>query len=53
MPAELLRASLRHASDGQRNYLLNFGCKPSAVGESVAHARGGHQINSGSVRGFF
>ncbi|CAN7011714.1 unnamed protein product [Brassica rapa subsp. trilocularis] len=31
MPAELLRASLRHASDGQRNYLFNFGCKPSVL----------------------
>ncbi|CDY24293.1 BnaC03g42660D [Brassica napus] len=50
MPAELLQASLRHASDDQRNYLLNFGRKLSGISESVAHARGG-QINSESVRG--
>ncbi|CAN6999688.1 hypothetical protein IGI04_019761 [Brassica rapa subsp. trilocularis] len=50
MPAELLRASLRHTNDDQRNYLLNFGRKPSAVSESASHARGG-QINSESVMG--
>ncbi|CAH8380725.1 unnamed protein product [Eruca vesicaria subsp. sativa] len=50
MPAELLRASLRHTSDDQRNYLLNFGRKPSAISESASHARGG-QINSESVMG--
>nr|BAF00849.1 hypothetical protein [Arabidopsis thaliana] len=50
MPAELLRASLRHTNDDQRNYLLNFGRKPSAISESASHARGG-QINSESVRG--
>ncbi|KAL0718984.1 hypothetical protein Bca4012_068307 [Brassica carinata] len=51
MPAELLRASIRHTSDDQRNYLLNFGRKPSAIiSESASHARGG-QINSESVRG--
>ncbi|KAL1197533.1 PAT1-like protein 1 [Cardamine amara subsp. amara] len=50
MPAELLRASLRHTNDDQRNYLLNFGHKPSAISESASHARGG-QINSESVRG--
>ncbi|XP_010532520.1 PREDICTED: uncharacterized protein LOC104808528 [Tarenaya hassleriana] len=49
MPAELLRASLRHTSEVQRNYLLNFGRKPSPVGESSSHARGG-QINSETVR---
>ncbi|KAJ0254815.1 hypothetical protein HA466_0106660 [Hirschfeldia incana] len=47
MPAELLRASIRHTSDNQRNYLLNFGRKPSA--ESASHARGG-QIKAESVR---
>ncbi|XP_010466506.1 PREDICTED: uncharacterized protein LOC104746679 [Camelina sativa] len=51
MPAELLRASLRHTNDDQRNYLLNFGRKPSAISESASHARGGGQINSESVRG--
>ncbi|CAN6925078.1 unnamed protein product [Brassica oleracea] len=51
MPAELLRASIRHTSDDQRNYLLNFGRKPSAIiSESASHATGG-QINSESVRG--
>ncbi|KAG2317406.1 hypothetical protein Bca52824_020528 [Brassica carinata] len=51
MPAELLRASIRHTSDDQRNYLLNFGRKPSAIiSESASHARGG-QINSESLRG--
>ncbi|KAF8086024.1 hypothetical protein N665_0639s0032 [Sinapis alba] len=45
MPAELLRASIRHTSDDQRNYLINLGRKPSA-----SHARGG-QINSETVRG--
>ncbi|CAH8310170.1 unnamed protein product [Eruca vesicaria subsp. sativa] len=51
MPAELLRASIRHTNDDQRSYLLNFGRKPSAIiSESASHARGG-QINSESVRG--
>jgi DNA topoisomerase 2-associated protein PAT1 len=52
MPAELLRASLRHTNDDQRNYLLNFGGrKPSAISESASRARGGGQINSESVMG--
>uniref|UniRef100_A0A1J3DIU8 Protein PAT1-like protein 1 n=1 Tax=Noccaea caerulescens TaxID=107243 RepID=A0A1J3DIU8_NOCCA len=51
MPAELLRASLRHTNDDQRNYLLNFGRKPSAISESASHARSGGQINSESVMG--
>ncbi|KAJ4887111.1 Topoisomerase II-associated protein PAT1 [Raphanus sativus] len=49
MPAELLRASIRHTSDDQRNYLLNFGRPSAIVSESASHARGGH-INSESVR---
>ncbi|XP_010525174.1 PREDICTED: uncharacterized protein LOC104803017 [Tarenaya hassleriana] len=50
MPAELLRASLRHTSEEQRNSLLSFGRKPSPIGESTSHGRGS-QINSESVRG--
>ncbi|KAF8079869.1 hypothetical protein N665_0996s0023 [Sinapis alba] len=50
MPAELLRASLRHTNEDQRNFLLNFGRKASPVSESVTRARGG-QVNSESVRG--
>ncbi|VVB01103.1 unnamed protein product [Arabis nemorensis] len=50
MPAELLRASLRHTNEDQRNFLLNFGRKASPISESATRARGG-QINSESVRG--
>ncbi|KFK23118.1 hypothetical protein AALP_AAs49591U000400 [Arabis alpina] len=50
MPAELLRASLRHTNDDQRNFLLNFGRKASPISESTTRTRGG-QINSESVRG--
>ncbi|CAH2079107.1 unnamed protein product, partial [Thlaspi arvense] len=50
MPAELLRASLPHTNEDQRNFLLNFGRKASRVSESTACARGG-QINYESVRG--
>ncbi|CAA7045364.1 unnamed protein product [Microthlaspi erraticum] len=50
MPAELLRASLRHTNEDQRNFLLNFGRKASPVSESTSRVRGG-QINSESVRG--
>ncbi|CAN8268787.1 unnamed protein product [Cochlearia groenlandica] len=51
MPAELLRASLCHTNDVQRNYLLNFGRKPAAISESASHARGGGHISSESVMG--
>ncbi|KAJ0255230.1 Protein PAT1 2 [Hirschfeldia incana] len=44
MPAELLRASLRHTSDDQRNFLLNFGRKASPE-SATTRARDG-QINS-------
>ncbi|ESQ56064.1 hypothetical protein EUTSA_v10024461mg [Eutrema salsugineum] len=50
MPAELLRASLRHTNEDQRNFLLNFGRKASPVSEAATRARGG-QISSESVRG--
>uniref|UniRef100_A0A1J3K5U2 Protein PAT1-like protein 1 n=1 Tax=Noccaea caerulescens TaxID=107243 RepID=A0A1J3K5U2_NOCCA len=50
MPAELLRASLRHTNEDQRNFLLNFGRKASPVSESTSRVRGG-QIKSESVRG--
>ncbi|KAJ0232748.1 Protein PAT1 2 [Hirschfeldia incana] len=52
MPAELLRASLRHTSEEQRNFLLNFGRKAASsppVSELKTGARGG-QVNSESVR---
>lgn len=54
MPAELLRASLRHTSEEQRNFLLNFGRKASSSQAPVSElttgtARGG-QVNSESVR---
>ncbi|KAF8080005.1 hypothetical protein N665_0982s0007 [Sinapis alba] len=51
MPAELLRASLRHTNEDQRNFLLNFGRKASSppVSELKTGARGG-QVNSESVR---
>ena len=51
MPAELLRASLRHTSEDQRNFLLNFGRKGSSppVSELKTGARGG-QVSSESVR---
>lgn len=51
MPAELLRASLRHTSEDQRNFLLNFGRKgssPPPVSELKTGARGG-QVSSESV----
>lgn len=53
MPAELLRASLRHTNEDQRNFLLNVGRSASPVSESTttrASASGG-QINSEFVRG--
>ncbi|KAG2239203.1 hypothetical protein Bca4012_023963 [Brassica carinata] len=53
MPAELLRASLRHTNEEQRNFLLNFGRKASSsppVSELKTGARGGGQVNSESVR---
>ncbi|KAG2325118.1 hypothetical protein Bca4012_039607 [Brassica carinata] len=51
MPAELLRASLRHTSDDQRNFLLNFGRKASpVVSESTTTRARDGQINSESVR---
>ncbi|CAH8316966.1 unnamed protein product [Eruca vesicaria subsp. sativa] len=52
MPAELLRASLRHTNEEQRNFLLNFGRKASSppVSELKTGARSGGQVNSESVR---
>ncbi|CAL9225412.1 unnamed protein product [Arabidopsis halleri] len=53
MPAELLRASLRHTNENQRNFLLNVGRSASPVSESTTtttRASGG-QVNSEFVRG--
>lgn len=50
MPAELLHASLRHTSDDQRNFLLNFGHKASPVSDSTTSRARDGQINSESVR---
>nr|VDC96625.1 unnamed protein product [Brassica oleracea]VDD08791.1 unnamed protein product [Brassica oleracea] len=52
MPAELLRASLRHTSEDQQNFLLNFGRKGFSsppVSELKTGARSS-QVNSESVR---
>ncbi|KAL1220643.1 PAT1-like protein 2 [Cardamine amara subsp. amara] len=51
MPAELLRASLRHTNEEQRNFLLNVGRKASPVSESTTSRASGGQINSEFVRG--
>ncbi|CAN8275161.1 unnamed protein product [Cochlearia groenlandica] len=48
MPAELLRASLRHTNEDQRNFLLNFGRKASQISESTTRVKGG-RVNSESV----
>uniref|UniRef100_A0A0D3BVA4 Uncharacterized protein n=1 Tax=Brassica oleracea var. oleracea TaxID=109376 RepID=A0A0D3BVA4_BRAOL len=52
MPAEILRASLRHTSEDQQNFLLNFGRKGFSsppVSELKTGARSS-QVNSESVR---
>ncbi|XP_010440363.1 PREDICTED: protein PAT1 homolog 1 [Camelina sativa] len=52
MPAELLRASLRHTNEDQRNFLLNFGRRASPVNESTTTTRAsGGQVKSEFVRG--